>query len=129
MKKINGILIGAIAMFGTSTALAQADAPANPPASSEAQTPGQPAGAEAQNQTQVTITQQDIDNFAKAAIEMEKIQANASLDDSQKQTAMTAAVEKSDLDTYMFNTIAKASETNKELQQRVQLAIVQHQQK
>jgi len=128
MKKINGVLISAVAMFGTSTALAQADAPDNPPAPSEAEVPTQPAEGEAQEQTQVAITPQDIDNFAKAVIEVNKIQADTSLDQSQKQTAMAEAVEKSDLDPYKFNTIVEASQTNPELQQRVQVAIAQHQQ-
>jgi hypothetical protein len=133
MKKLNAALVSAIAVFGTSVALAQDAAPGAPPSSSDihsaepAPPQGPPAGAQAEGETQIAITPQDIDNFAKAAIELNQIQADGSLDETQKQAAMTAAVESNNLDPVKFNAIAQASKTNAELQQRVQAAISQQQ--
>lgn len=125
MKNINAIMISAIAILGASSASAQTETRAAPAAATEA--PSATPSPEAQGQTQVRITPQDIDNFAKAVIEVNKIQADTSLDKTQKQTAMTAAVQKSDLDAFKFNTMVQASKTNAELKQRVQLAIAQQQ--
>lgn len=118
MNNINPLVMGAAALLGASGVSAQT-APQTPPATD---TPAAPA------EQKVTITPQDIDNFAKAVIAVNEIQKDPSLDKDQKQTAMTAAVESSDLDTFKFNTIVQASETNAELKQRVQLAINKQQQ-
>ena len=117
MKNRYAFMIGATALFGASAALAQTA----PPAAD--------APAVAPDEQKVTITPQDIDNFAKAVIAVNEIQKDPALDKEQKQTAMAAAVESRDLDTFKFNTIIQASETNAELKQRVQLAINQHQQR
>ena len=122
MNNINPLMIGAAALLGASGASAQT-APQTPPA---ADTPSATPAAPAEQK--VTITSQDIDNFAKAVIAVNEIQKDPSLDKDQKQKAMTAAVESSDLDTFKFNTIVQASETNAELKQRVQLAINKQQQ-
>ncbi len=119
MKYVNTLMISAAALMGASAASAQTTTPA---------TDARSAAPQAPEETKVTITPQDIDNFAKAVIEVNKIQTDASLDKDQKQTAMTAAVEQSNLDPFKFNTIVQASETNAELKQRVQLAITQQQQ-
>lgn len=124
MKKFNAVVISTVAVFGTSGALAQTGAPAT----ADAPSTSQPAEAEAQGETKVSITPQDIDNFAKAVIKVNQIEADASLDQAQKQTAMNAAVENSGLEPYKFNTIVQASQTHPELKQRVQLAIAQRQQ-
>ncbi len=81
------IMISAAALLGASAASAQTGAPTPPPA---ADTPS--ATPAAPYETKVTITSQDINNFAKSVIEVNKIQADSSLDKTQKQTAMTAAV-------------------------------------
>jgi len=122
MKNMNRMMIGAAALLGASAASAQTAPQAPPAADTPAATPAPPA------EEKVTITPQDIDNFAKAVIAVNEIQKDPSLDTEQKQTAMTAAVESSNLDTFKFNTIVQESETNAELKQRVQLAISQQQQ-
>ncbi|MEH6791501.1 DUF4168 domain-containing protein [Parasphingorhabdus sp.] len=122
MKSRHIFMIGAVALFGVSAASAQS-APKAPPA---AEAPS--AAPAAPDEQKVTITPQDIDNFAKAVIAVNEIQKDSSLNKEQKETAMTAAVESRDLDTFKFNTIVQASQTNAELKKRVQLAINQNQQ-
>lgn len=125
MKNIPTTMISAIALLGASAASAQTPTQAPPPPAAD--TPSATPTPGAEGKTKVTITPQDIDNFAKAVIEVNKIQTDTSLGTDEKQTAMAAAVESSNLDTFKFNTIVQASETNPELKQRVQLAIAEQQ--
>lgn len=125
-----GILSAAGCMLITSAAFAQANSPTAPASSPAANTPsaGQPApAAPSEGAVQVRITPQDINSFAKAAIQLNEIQADATLDQTRKQTAMVSAVQETGLDPVKFNAIAEASKTNPELQQKVQAAIAQQQ--
>jgi hypothetical protein len=126
-----GMLSAAGCVLITSAALAQTsspNAPAAPPAANEPGTGQAAPAAPAEGEVQVRITPADINSFVKAAVKVNKIQADATLDQTQKQTAMVAAVQKTGLDPVKFNTIAEASRTNPELQQRIQTAAAQQQQ-
>lgn len=134
MNKFNAVIVGGLAAFGATAVAAQDAQPGVPPstadvhASHEAPAADAAAEAQAEGEIQVAISPQDIDNFAKAAVKLREVQADTSLDEAQKQAAMTAAVEENNLDTVKFNAIAEASQTNPELRQRVELALAQQQQ-
>lgn len=84
--------------------------------------------AAAEGQAQITIQQQDIENFAKSVLEFEEIDQNAALNEEEKQVAKLSVVEGNDLDPVKFNAIANASQTNDELRQLLQVAIANEQQ-
>lgn len=144
MLRYKLIATGVAAVFASGAAWAQ-DAepvgPADPAAQGAPAAPEDPAGPDAsaspaappadqaQEETQIVIEPQDIDNFAKAALKIGEIEQDASMDATQKQNAKLAAVQESGLDPVKFNAIADASQSNPELQQRVQAAVVKEQEK
>lgn len=100
------------------TAMAQ-DAPAEPmPAEPpvEAEAPAAPAAS-------TDVTPDEVDAFAVAALQLETIAAQPDLDDTQKQTAMVAAVQEAGLAPERFNEIGQAAQADPALQEQVQLAV------
>jgi hypothetical protein len=114
MKISTSLLSAAAVLAFPAVALAQADqaAPAAPPA---AAAPAAPAAGAAPSQDEVK-------KFASAAIELNKIQADAATPDTAKQPKMLAAVQQSGLTPQRFNEIAVQAEKDPGLQQKIQTA-------
>ncbi|CAM8621853.1 DUF4168 domain-containing protein [Sphingobium sp.] len=100
--------IASIALFAAYPALAQdAAAPAAPTAPA--------AGAS-------NFSDSDIKQFAAAAVEVTKIQSDASIAEADKQPKMLAALQASGLPPEKFNQIGQAAAADPALQQRIQAA-------
>ena len=69
-----------------------------------------------------SYTDTDIDEFATAAIAVQKIQQDSAVPDADKQTQMAAAVKSSGLTADKFNAIARASQSDPALMKRIQTA-------
>ncbi len=105
--------IASIALFAAYPALAQDQAA---PAAPTAPAPATPA-AGASN-----FSDSDIKQFAAAAVEVTKIQSDASIADAEKQPKMLAALQASGLPPEKFNQIGQAAAADPALQQRIQAA-------
>lgn len=88
-----------------------ADQPASPPSAA----PAPAAGASA-------FSDSDIKQFAAAAVEVTKIQSDATISAADKQPKMLAAVQASGLPPEKFNEIGQAAAADPALQQRIQAA-------
>ncbi|RYM14090.1 MULTISPECIES: DUF4168 domain-containing protein [Sphingomonadaceae] len=100
--------IASIALFAAYPALAQdAAAPTAPTAPA--------AGAS-------NFSDSDIKQFAAAAVEVTKIQSDASIAEADKQPKMLAALQASGLPPEKFNQIGQAAAADPALQQRIQAA-------
>lgn len=121
-----GIILATVTGLAASPALAQSAALASGAPQQEAPTaaPSPTAPAVAQG----SFTPEEIASFAKAATKIGDIQQNATLDESQKQIAMAAAVEESGLDVNRFNAMSQASRSDPALQKQVQAALADAQQ-
>mgnify|MGYP001248600531 CR=1 FL=1 len=119
-------------LFSGATAFAQsADqsaAPA-PQAAAPADTAAAPADSTAAPVTDpaapgaaASFTDEQINDFASAMVKIQEVAADATIDDTQKQTQMVAIVQAEGLDPETFNAIGSASQSDPELQQRVQIA-------
>lgn len=95
-----------------------------PAAYSQSASPAPDSASAAQN----SFTQDDIQKFAKAAVEMNKIQADTATPAADKQTKMATAVQKNGLDPVKFNAIAQAAQNDPGLQQKIQMAAASSQQ-
>lgn len=69
------------------------------------------------------VTDAEVDSFAAAAVEIQKIEADASIPAEAKQTQMASKVSEHGLTPQRFNEISTQTQTDVELQQRVQLAM------
>lgn len=72
--------------------------------------------------TAASYTDADINEFATAAIAVQKIQGDASVAATEKQTKMASAVSSSGLTPEKFNAIATASQSDPALMKRIQTA-------
>ena len=106
-------LLGATALCGTA-ALAQTTPQAAPPATTP---PAASTTAPA-----ASYTDADVDQFATAALAVQKIQQDAAVPDTDKQTKMSAAVTSSGLTPEKFNAMATASQSDPALMKRIQTA-------
>lgn len=70
----------------------------------------------------VNFSDKDLQKFAAAANELNKIQADAGVAAAYKQPKMLAAVQASGLDPAKFNAIGQAAENDPALQQKIQAA-------
>jgi hypothetical protein len=95
-------------------------AEAPPPAAA----PGPDAGATAA--TSVQVSDAEVDQFAKATVQVQEIDADTTLDASAKQTQMAAAVKDAGLDPARYNEIAKAIPTDDALRSKVQVAMAKY---
>jgi GH25 family lysozyme M1 (1,4-beta-N-acetylmuramidase) len=111
-------LLLAVTAFGATAATAQsASDPAQ--ATSPAPTAQAPAAAPLTN---ADVTDSDVNQFATAVLAVQKIESDASVADSDKQTKMAAAVKDSGMTPEKFNAIAKASQSDPALMKRIQTA-------
>lgn len=97
----------------------EAAAPTDPAA--EAAAPADVAGADASAATD--ISEAEIDSFARATVKLHEIQADASIADDQKQSAMAAAVSEAGLDAAKYNEIGQAAQADADLRAKVQTAM------
>lgn len=111
MKKTALLALASVAM--NSTAWAQTGAPAG--AAPASATPSSPAASS-------SFSDDELQKFASAAIQLNKIQADAGVAATDKQPKMLAAVQASGLDPAKFNAIAQAAQTDPALQQKIQAA-------
>jgi hypothetical protein len=103
---------------------AAAATPADPTTETAA-TPAEPA-APAEPATPaatVEVSDADIDNFAKATVKLREIQADTSLADDAKQSAMVAAVAEVNLDAAKYNAIGRAAQADATLRTKIQTAM------
>ena len=108
MRRTLAFTLGAAAVLAiTPTAVAQ-DAP-----------PAEEAAPAA------TISDAEIQAYANVAVELNKIQSDASLSEADKSAQMTAAVQKSGLDPARFNAITEAASKDPQLKQKLQEAVRQ----
>lgn len=87
------------------------------PAAAEAPSSSAPATA--------SFTPEEIASFARAATKIADIQQSTTLDDTQKQVAMAAAVKESGLDVTRFNAMSQTARTDPALQKQVQAALAE----
>ena len=96
-----------------------------PPPDASADVPADPS-ADAAITADASFTDAEIDSFAKATVEVQKIDADASIDASAKQDQMAAAVTGAGLDPAKYNEIGQALATDPELRAKVQTAMAKH---
>ena len=103
--------LAALMMGGA--AAAQDAAP--PPAASQP-APEAPA-------TQQNYSDAQVDSFAHAVVKVQEIQADATIEQEAKQTAMVAAVQEAGLDPQTYNSMSQAAQQDPQLLERIQLAV------
>ena len=100
-------------------------APAQPDAAAPPATPAPDAAAPAaEASTQVSDT--EVDSFAKATVEVQKINADAKLDEKAKQTKMAEAVKSAGLEPARYNDIGKAVSSDPALLAKIQTAMAKY---
>ncbi|WP_338446462.1 DUF4168 domain-containing protein [Pelagerythrobacter marensis] len=72
------------------------------------------------------ISDEQVDRFALAALKVEQIAGDTTMDQQEKQAKMMAAVEESGMAPQEFNAIAVASQGDPQLQERIQAAASAH---
>jgi hypothetical protein len=85
-----------------------------------------PAAAPSANAPQaatVTVSDSEVDQFARATVKVQKINGDASLDANAKQTQMAAAVKAAGLDPARYNQIAQALPNDSALMTKVKTAM------
>lgn len=82
--------------------------------------------ASASAQSATTVSDTEIDQFAKATVEVQKINTDATLDATAKQTKMADAVKAAGLDPARYNEIGRALAANTELRTKVQTAMAKY---
>ncbi|MET0248453.1 MAG: DUF4168 domain-containing protein [Sphingobium sp.] len=107
-KTIFKTLIGSAALMGAAPLLAQTAAP----------TPAAPSASASAS----SFSDADIKLFANAAVEVTKVQSDASIPAADKQPKMLAALQASGIDPVKFNEIGQAAAADPALQQRIQAA-------
>ena len=106
--------MASVALLAAAPVLAQgAAAPA---------TPATPATPAAPSAAAGNFSDADIKLFAAAAVEVTKIQSDASIADAEKQPKMLAALQASGIAPEKFNEIGQAGAADPALQQRIQAA-------
>lgn len=73
-----------------------------------------------------TFSDAEIDSFAAATVEVQRIDADTTLDVDTKQSQMAAAVTEAGLDPAKYNEIGQALATDVELRAKVQTAMSRH---
>ena len=99
--------------------------PAQPDAAAQPATPAPEAAAPATGaSTQVSDT--EVDSFAKATVAVQKISADAQLDEKAKQTKMAEAVKSAGLEPARYNDIGKAVSSDPALLAKIQTAMAKY---
>ncbi len=125
MKLFKAILSPVAVMAFVPAALAQgasATAPsttapsaAMPPAAATPPAAAAPAAGGA-------FSDDDVQKYATALVAVNKVQTDTTVPDADKQAKMAAAVQSSGVDIQKFNAITQTMQTDKALQQRIQIA-------
>lgn len=121
MKFSSALILGA-AICGTAmpgSAFAQ-DAGASP-ATTQSPTTGTPPAAPEGGAT-TTISDAEVEQFATAAMALQKIEQDTATPATDKQTKMAAAVQQTGLTPEKFNEISAAASKDPALMQRIQAA-------
>lgn len=113
MKAAKFLMFAPLAM-GTSALAQQATPPAEEPPAADPQAQAGP------------VSEEEVDRFALAVLIVQQIADDEALDQEQKQAAMVNAVQQTGLEPQRFNQIARASQTDTKLQERIKLAAAQH---
>ena len=114
------LILFAAPMTMAGSAFAQ-EAPSTPPSQAQ-QEAIPPADAE----TEGTVSEEEVSRFALAALVVQQIAADETLEQAQQQAAMADVVQQSGLEPQRFNQIAMASQADTDLQQRIESAAHQH---
>lgn len=118
MKLIGTILAGATLALAPA-AMAQttqsSPAPATPDASAQTTAPAAP-------QANGPVTDAEVDQFATAALEVEKIRKDTATPDADKGAKMAAAATGAGLTAERFNAIGQAMQSDPTLNKRIQAA-------
>lgn len=128
MKNI--FVIGAMAATGIALPAAAQDATdhaghaMDAPAAQEA-APAPAPMAEGQAMAATPVTDAEVESFAAAAVDIQKIEADAAVPAEEKQTQMVASVSEHGLTPQRFNEISTQTQTDTELQQRIQMAMTE----
>jgi len=85
-----------------------------------------PAAATPDSGPATVVSDAEVDHFAKATVAVQKINADAKLDDSKKQKKMADAVKSSGLEPSRYNEIGKAIATDTTLRAKVQTAMAKY---
>lgn len=109
--------IPVLALFITGGVAVAQDAGPPPPTASQ---PAPEAPAAQQNYSDAQV-----DSFAQAVVKVQEIQADATIEQEAKQTAMVAAVEDAGLDPQTYNSMSQAAQQDPQLLERIQLAVTQ----
>lgn len=126
-----------LATLGVQAQAQDAPSPSTPPeASSPAATaPGAtapddaaPASTAAASATQAAtpVSDAEVDSFAQATVKVQKINSDATLDQTAKQQQMVAAVQASGLQPARFNEISQAIAADSALRTKVQTAMAKY---
>jgi hypothetical protein len=115
--------VSLIVMSGSLLIAGSAAAQEAPPPSAGAQ--AQPE-AQAGAQASATVSDEEVDRFALAALMVEQIAADEAMEQEQKQVTMAAAVQQTGLEPQRFNEIAEATQTDQQLNERIQVAAARH---
>lgn len=87
-----------------------------------AQTPDADQPAASAPPAAASVNDEDVQKYANAIVEVNKIQADTSVAEADKQSKMAEAVEQSGLDTQKFNEITQAAQSDPTVKQRIQAA-------
>jgi uncharacterized membrane protein len=110
--------------FAATAAQAQDAAQPAPDTATPPASPGAEAAAPAAAGKQVSDG--EVDSFAKATVELQKINADTALDETTKQGKMAEAVKAAGLDPARYNEIGQAASTDTELRAKVQTAMAKY---
>lgn len=115
--KLFAALVGAGSLLAGGAALAQ-NAPGPAPAPAPAQPPAGQMGA-----PEADISDAQIESFAAAALQIQELQSEPVTDQAAMQQQAMEIVTSSGLTPESYNMIARATQTNPEVAERVQLAV------
>lgn len=114
MRDLLAPALAIAALIAAPTALAQTETPAPAP-EAPATTAAAPTGA--------TYSDDEITKFATAALAVQKISQDSAMPAADKQKSMVDSITATGLEPSRFNEIAKASQTDTALQQRIAAAV------
>lgn len=113
------LVFSASALVMSGPAVAQETAPLTAAGQVQEAPQGDPKAA-------ASVSDAEVDRFALAALLVQQIAADQAVEQEQKQAAMAAAVQQTGIQPQRFNEIAKATQDDQELNERVQLAAARH---
>ncbi|MFC4254202.1 DUF4168 domain-containing protein [Altererythrobacter xixiisoli] len=137
MKKV-AFLIASGLMFSAASVSAQDAAPPPADTATDAAAPADtatdaaadtatdaaaPATAAPADPAAATFTEDQIQSYASALVKIQEVSGDATLDDAGKQAKMVAIVNEVGLDPQTFNAIGQATQTNPDIQSKVQAAV------